>query len=539
MSFWSRRRFLTTLITSSIAGTSSHWYAPRLMALQHMFEDIPPILPRRATQPKKVAILGAGLAGLSAAYELARLGHDVVVLEARNRPGGRVCTLREGFSDGLYVEAGAANFYTMHRYSVHYCMEFDMPLQPMFPRAQVKKTTGILYLKEGAYRQSEVEADPSILPYDLTPKDIAFLRSAPPIGTLAYMDFNAYHFGSKSYARLVNADIPDLADLKDLDQVPVGEFLRQRGASKGLLEILGRSLDNYYNGNALERVSPLYLLMDDAIGLRSGHKFRIIGGNDQFPLAFAKRLSDKIRYGAPVVRIEQDANEARVVVRQGDALESISADYVICTLPLPTLRLVEVRPPFSEKKTRAIKEVPYVSLHKLFLQFRQRYWEDEGWSGSLWGDLPMGILSHVTGNQPGPRGILRNYTTAPAAQEIFALSDQRQREEILNQIARVSPDVGKHAEDHQIWFWDAEEWNRGAYVVYETGQMTTHLPALVKPEGRVHFAGEHTSFWHAYMNGALESGYRCAGEVHRRSEAGSPSGFATEEVKHGSRREMR
>ena len=71
MSHWSRRHFLTTLITSSIAGASSHWYAPRLMALQHMFEDIPPILPRNAKQPRKVAVLSAGLAGLSAAYELA------------------------------------------------------------------------------------------------------------------------------------------------------------------------------------------------------------------------------------------------------------------------------------------------------------------------------------------------------------------------------------------------------------------------------------------------------------------------------------
>ena len=241
------------------------------------------------------------------------------------------------------MEAGAANFYTMHRYSVHYCMEFDMPLQPMFPRAGAKKTSGILYLKGRAHRRSEVEADPSILPYDLTSRDISFLRSAPPIESLAYVDFNAYHFGSKSYARLVSADVPDLTDLKDLDQVPVGEFLRQRGATKGLVAILGRALDNYYNGNALERLSPLYFLMDDAIGLRSGHKFRIIGGNDQFPLAFARRLSGRIRYGTPVVRIEQDEEEARVVVRRGDTQESFSADYVICTLPLPTLRLVDVR----------------------------------------------------------------------------------------------------------------------------------------------------------------------------------------------------
>ncbi len=519
MSHWSRRRFLTTLITSSVAGANSHWYAPKLFAGQYMFEDVSPILPRRAKRPSKVAVLGAGVAGLSAAYELQRLGHDVVVYEARNRPGGRVCTLREGFSDGLHVEAGAANFYSMHRYTVHYCLELGMPLQPIFPLAGNKKTTGIVYLEGKTYRRSDVQADPSVLPYDLSSEDISFLKSAPPIGSLAYLDHNAYHFGSKDYAPLVSADIPDLTDLKDLDQVPLGEFLRQRGASKGLLEILGRALDNYYNGNALERLSPLFFLMDDAVGLRSGHRFRILGGNDQFPLAFAKRLSDKIRYGTPVVRIEQDANEARVVVRQGNTQESISADYVICTLPLPTLRLVEIEPSFSENKSRALQEVPSVSLHKLFLQFRRRCWEDEGWNGSLWGDLPIGILSHVTGHQPGPRGILRNFTTAPAAQEIFSLGDRRQREEILRQIAMVSPEASKHAEGHRVWFWDAEEWNRGGYVMYETGQMTTHLPELTKPEGRVHFAGEHTSLWHAYMNGALESGYRSAKEVHQRSEA--------------------
>lgn len=529
---WTRRGFLTSLLTGTVAGAASLTPISRLVAQRIAVEDGGPVEPRRPTPPLRVVVLGAGLAGMSAAYELRKLGHDVTVLEARNRAGGRVRTLRDGLSDGMYVEAGAVVFYTSHRYSVRYLIEFDLPLQPMFPGIGDFAPSGlssVYYVGDRAYDGAAVRDDPSLLPYAFTPEDVEILRAAPSMSGLFFIDFSAAYFGEDHLGRLREIDVPDLADLTELDRVPVGEYLRSQGASEGYLQFLGQSLDHFYDGDALERLSPLYVLMDEAIGLRSmqaGHRFRIIGGNDQFPRAFANRLSEVIRYGAVVTRVEQDAREARVVYLQGGVPMTLSCDYVVCALPLPTLRRVETSS-FSERKARAIREVPYTSMHKVFLQCRRRYWEEQGWNGSAWTDVPtLGVLSHRTSRQRTDRGVLGTYTTAPGAQQMAALDARRQRELALDQIERFSPDIRKHVENHLVWDWDQEEWNRGAYVVYETGQMTTHLPELIRPEGRVHFAGEHTSLWHAYMNGALESGNRCAREIQRRAEEEVAAGAA-------------
>ena len=518
--YWNRRGFLTALLTGPIAGATGLASVSRLLAQSRHFDDAGPIRRSRTQNARRVIVVGGGLAGLSAAYELRNRGHDVTVLEARNRPGGRVCTLREGLSDGMKAEAGAMVFYATHQYSVRYCLEFDLPLQPLFPGLGdfgPRGLSSIYYLKGQSYQGTAVRADPSILPYGFTAEDLAVFKELGSVGGLSFIDRTAGKFGRDHVDRYRDTDPAEMEDLKDLDQVPVGEYLRSRGAPEKFVDFFGRSLDGLYDGNALERISPLYIINDEAVGLRSGHRFRIIGGNDQFPKAFAERMSGIIRYGSPVTRIEQDGSAARVVYRQGGVPETLSSDYVVCALPLPMLRLVETSPAFPEKKARAIREVPFCSNHKVFLQCRKRYWEEEGWSGSASTDLPMGSLGHNTSNQRTVRGVLRTYAGKPGAQEIGSLSSQKQREVVLDQISRFSPNIRKHVENHLIWDWDKELWNRGAYAVYETGQMSTHMPELIRPEGRVHFAGEHTSRWHAYMNGALESGNRCVREIERRA----------------------
>ena len=518
--YWNRRGFLTALLTGPIAGAAGLGSVSRLLAQSRHFDGIEPIRRSPTENPRRVVVVGGGLAGLSAAFELHNKGHDVTLLEARNRPGGRVCTLREGLSDGMKVEAGAMTFYVTHQYTVRYCLEFDMPLQPLFPglgNFAPRGLSSLYHLKGQTYRGSAVVADPSILPYGFTADDLDAFKKVGSYGGLFFIDGIARQFGREHVDRYRDTDLPEMEDLKDLDQVPVGEYLRSRGAPEQFVQYLGLHLDIYYDGNSLERMSPLYILNDEAVGLRSGHRFRIIGGNDQFPKAFASRMARIIRYGAPVTRIEQDDDQARVVYLQGGVPQTIPCDYVVCALPLPMLRLVETNPAFPEKKARAIKEVPFCSNHKVFLQCRNRYWEEEGWNGSAVTDLPMGSIGNITSNQRMVRGVLRTYTSAPGAQEIGVLSEQKQRELTLDRISLFSPNIRKHVESHLIWDWDKEPWNRGAYCVYETGQMSTHMPELIRPEGRVHFAGEHTSRWHAYMNGALESGNRCVSEIERRA----------------------
>src|SRR5436190_18031530 len=192
--------------------------------------------------PKKILIIGAGMAGLSAGYELSQAGHDVTILEARMRPGGRVQTLREPFSDGLYAEAGAARIPDNHDLTLKYVKLFDVPLEPMYPsRLQTVRLDG-------------------------------------------------------GQRRLVGPE--------------------------GFTEALGKNFGSELGGNP-------------------ARWSKIKGGTDLFPKAFAQRLADRIVYGAPVVRIEQDATSVRAVFLHGGSPQTISADRLLCTIPFSVLRQIE------------------------------------------------------------------------------------------------------------------------------------------------------------------------------------------------------
>src|SRR5436190_3512965 len=186
--------------------------------------------------PKKIIIIGAGMAGLSAGYELSQAGHNVTILEARAIPGGRVHTIREPFSDGLYAEAGAARIPDDHDLTLKYVKLFDVPLEPMYPA-----------------RLSALRVD------------------------------------------------------KTISEMPIDGFTAALG------QFFGSEL-----GGKPDRWS------------------KIKGGTDMLPKAFARRLADKILYGSPVVRIEQDASSARAIFLRGGTPQTLSADHILCATPFST-----------------------------------------------------------------------------------------------------------------------------------------------------------------------------------------------------------
>ena len=199
---------------------------------------------------KKVLILGAGMAGLVAGYELSKLGHDVNILEARTRPGGRVHTLREPFAGGLYAEAGAARIPENHALTLKYVKEFALPLEPFYPSK-----------------------------------------------------LNALRF-----------------DRGSREVVPIDGFTD--------------AMTQNYGGDL------------------SGSPERwqkIKGGTDLLPKAFADKLAGKIHYGAAVVRIEQDPNQARVVFVEAGKQQTLTADEVLCTIPFSVLKNIDL-PALSSRK---------------------------------------------------------------------------------------------------------------------------------------------------------------------------------------------
>src|SRR2546430_2803361 len=241
-------------------------------------------------------------------------------------------------------------------------------------------------------------------------------------------------------------------------------------------------------------------------------RYKITGGTDLLPRAFASKLQDKIQYGSPVVRIEQDPSKVRVITTQSGTHHMFEADHLICAIPFPPLRRVEIRPAFSAAKRKAIAELAYDSATRVILQCRTRFWEKEKANGFGMSDLPQEIW-HPTFDQPGTRGLLASYLFSGVARRTGAMAHDQRLEFIAHELEKVYPGLLDNLEGGVAQVWDADQWEGGAYALPSPGQMMAICAGIDRPEGRVHFAGDHTSRWPGWMQGALQSGLRAAQEV--------------------------
>ena len=451
----------------------------------------------RAAPAKKVIVIGAGLAGLAAAYELTQAGHDVTILEARTRPGGRVHTLREPFSDGLYAEAGALYIPDFHDFTMKYARLFNLSLDTIQPR----NMASFYYVRGKRIRPAQ---DRNVdWPLDLTPEE----KKLGQIGMMQkYLGPVLKDIGNASAS-----DWPP-PSLKKFDQMTFSELLRAQGASADAIAVMRLNYLDLF-GDGFDSVSSLLLLRDMALQGAEGKVYAVKGGNDLLPKAFAAQLSDKIRYGAPVVKIQHDQQGVRVVFLHAGTPETMEASHLVCAIPFSVLRHVEISPGFSAEKRRAIEQLPYTSVSRVYLQSRKRFWVDQGLENSAYTDLPIMAVIDSTFTQPGTRGILHSYMAGPQARRVTGMKESERIGFTLGYMEQVYPGIRENFETGVSKCWDEDEWARGDYAWFKPGQMNSLMPHIARAEGRVHFAGEHASAWPGWMQGALESGNRAAREI--------------------------
>jgi monoamine oxidase len=431
-----------------------------------------------------------------AAYELMQAGHDLTILEAQRRPGGRVLTLREAFSDGLYAEAGAARIPDNHDITLRYVKHFGLTLDPFRPN----KLSDVTVLRGKRLRaQPGMSLDLSDAPLDLTPDErrlgIAGIRKK-------YLDASLREIGDPS-----SPSWP-LDHAKWYDSTTIPAFLQNRGVSSAAIKLL----ELPYSTPEDDTTSLLWSLREGWHESRETTRYKIRGGNDLLPKAFAAKLAEKIVYGSPAARIVRDRRKVCVTVMQTGGHQVFEAEYLICTIPFPALRSVEITPPFSEQKRKAIAELAYDSVTRVIFQARTRFWEADGCNGFGMTDLPQEIW-HPTFDQPGPRGLLVSYMFGSTARRVGAMGEEERVEFVAREMEKAHPGLQNHLEGATTKVWDADPWARGAYCLPTRGQMTTLCATIRLPEDRVYFAGEHTSGWTGWMQGALESGLRVAKEV--------------------------
>jgi len=459
----SRRAFLTT-----IGAAVPRWQIERFAR-------------RGATQ--RVIVIGGGLAGLCTAYELQALGHSVTVLEAQMRPGGRVRTLREPFAPGLYVEAGAEQIPGAHEITQHYVRALGLTLLP-------NRTAGtrLLYHVRG---QRVVNGDEAAWPFPLTDEERALGLSGL---------FRKYFDDAIAQVR---AGFPErtVAVLRELDQHTPGAWLRSRGASSAAADLMTLGFGTDFG-------SAASFVLHSVNSRGSAQNYRIEGGNDRLPREFATRVD--VKYGVEVIAVRQNGRGVEILVR--GLRDALRADRAVCALPCPVIGRIFDEARLSAAKQRAIWEQSYSRTVKVFLQTRTRFWLKDNWSGFAETDLPIERLTPDPGVDPQSRGALAAYPIGPYTSTLETLSEAERVAATRSQATQIFPELSTECEGGISHCWGLDPWERGSFALHSPGQIA-FLDALAAVEGRIHFAGEHTSPWTGWMQGALESARRVVREI--------------------------
>lgn len=450
-------------------------------------------------KPKKVVIVGAGLAGLAAGYELKRAGHNPVILEAQQRVGGRVYTLRDPFTEGLYAEVGAMRIPRAHALTMAYIEKFGLKTNDF----TMDNPNAYLYMGGNKVRASEAAKDPGLLGFDVADNERGrtagqmYEKALEPLMAMLEKD------GDTAWAEIV----------AKYDQYSTREFLELNGWSEGMIEMFGLLA----NQESVMNSSFLELFREDS-GNYYTNMIELEGGTDRLPHAFLPELKDNIRFGARMIAMDQSPDDVTIHYETKAGRFTETGEYAIITVPFPVLRHVEVLKPFTRAKQRAIRQLHYDASAKILFQCKRRFWEeDDGiFGGGTLTDLPIRNLYYPDhGRETGRGVILASYTWSEDAQRWGSLKPDDRIIQALDDVAEIHPQVTKEFEVGASWMWHDDEFAGGAFALFDPGQQTLLHDEIVKPEGRIHFAGEHASLYHAWIQGAFESGLRAAIAVHQ------------------------
>ncbi|MFO0757619.1 MAG: FAD-dependent oxidoreductase [Byssovorax sp.] len=473
MSFLSRRRFLGAALLAAALSTGCST-APA---------------PTSIPGAGRVVVIGAGLAGLTAALDLKDAGWDVVVLEARDRVGGRVHTLRAPFTEGLHAEGGGESIDDNHGDIQAMAKRFGLPLEA---RPVDKELGGATYYKGKRWKTDDFAAQSPAVEKD-------YIRFGDAVANIAE-GLDPAH--PEDFAQAASLDAQSLADFITAQKLdPIAELLVN-------IEYRGE-----YNSDP-SQISMLFVAQQEAatssVPDSAAETKRITGGNSLLPEAMAKELGARVHLSSPVTRIEEGSDHVHV---KAGATE-IDAAFAVIAIPTPPLRNITFDPPLTGDLGDAVAEVDLGQAAKVVTQYKTRFWEPLGLTGFTITDLPFGIGWSPVDSYASTGGLLAQFITGTPAKDAAKLDDAARIAQFQGQLDQVYPEgVAEKTGNAATVAWANEPFTGGGYTVFRPGQFARFWPAFRKGTARMRFAGEQTEVLIGYMESAVRSGHRVAKEL--------------------------
>jgi monoamine oxidase len=462
-------------------------------------------LPRAlaATTPR-IVVVGAGLAGLSCAYQLKQAGLRADVYEASDRVGGRCWTRRGDFAEGQIAEHGGELIDQGHQEVRQLAQSLGLNLDNLLA-GQVNGTEDFYYFDGQPYSFAQATDDLKMI-WQQIHKDVS----------------------AASYPTLFDSSTERG---RQLDQMSITDYINTYVPGK-MSSKLGQLLDIAYNieygaeCNVQSSLNMLYLLAYSGQGqLRifgpSNEKYHVRGGNDQIATGLANALAGQIKLGTAMTSIRRNADGTYKLsfALAGGGSSSTTADRVVLALPFSILRTLDYsKAEFAPLKKTAIRELGMGTNSKLHVQFSDRYWNSIGNNGNTYADTGYQNTWEVTRSQPGQSGILVDYTGGNIGASFGPENgtETQRAQQFLGQIEPVLPGISNNHWNGRatIDYWTGYQWTKGSYSYWKVGQYTKFAGMERAIDGACHFCGEHTSIdFQGYLNGAVETGYRAAAEV--------------------------
>ncbi|XP_072020358.1 L-amino-acid oxidase-like [Amphiura filiformis] len=449
----------------------------------------------KTSEPKHVIIIGAGIAGLTAAKLLKDAGHKVTILEASDRIGGRIYTYRDQ-EDRYYVELGAMRIYNSDKFVNIFVKHFNLPTNDFISY----NGNTWYYINGKKIRTSIVAENPDVLGFNTSRREKG--KSSLQLITEAMKTI------VDDCERCGEMDLDCLTSYDHYNNQEY--FVEVGGLSRGAISMVGAVLGEhrFYFGiaNDAHMVLHTYLVR---IFFHLGLVFyEITGGMEMLPRAFLPSLQDDIIYNARVNHIVHGNGSVVAHYLSSGKDVHTSADYLLTTATATSTGFIKFTPELSSDKREAFRNVHYIGATKIALVFEKPFWEDDGIHG---GESITDLLSHIV-HYPshefdsGLGVLIASYISADKSNRFLGLTDAECLSQALDDLAQVHGDHIKELYvEGVVKRWSLDHFSVGGYAAFTPYQLTNYRGPIVRPTNELFFAGEHTSYPHGWVDTAIKS----------------------------------